>query len=90
MPAPSDAACDRKQPSNSNLSSDVHQEPSDLTPWQRIKRTLEFATTRIEPGEPVGLAQVMQVEELRCYTCYLPSIVMEYCSLDINLLIAGT
>ncbi|CAK0771426.1 hypothetical protein CVIRNUC_003859 [Coccomyxa viridis] len=53
MPAPSDAACDGSQPSNSNLSSNVHEEQSDLTPWQRIKRTLDFATTRIEPGEPV-------------------------------------
>ena len=90
MPAPSDAECDGSQPSNSNLSSDVHQEQSDLTPWQRIKRTLDFATTRIEPGEPVGLARLMQIEELRCYKYYLPSIVKKYCSLDINLLTAGT
>ena len=55
MPDPSDAACDRRNLSSSEHSSDAHQEQSHLSPWQRIKRTLDFATTRIEPGEPVGL-----------------------------------
>ena len=27
---------------------------ADLTAWQRIARTLAFATTRVEPGEPVS------------------------------------
>jgi hypothetical protein len=38
----------------------------DLTPWQRLSRTLTFATTRIEPGEPVGRAL-----KLMAVTCLL-------------------
>ena len=30
-----------------------HGHAANLTSWQRISRTLAFATTRIEPGEPV-------------------------------------
>lgn len=30
------------------------RDAADLTAWQRISRTLAFATTRVEPGEPVS------------------------------------
>jgi len=31
----------------------VKDDTEALTPWQRLSRTLTFATTRIEPGEPI-------------------------------------